>query len=166
LASVVSNAIANNSFYVSSHQSDFAPLSFPFACFLPTITMSFLSFRLKSNPEEGYIYPQNSYSSIRSRRRQLACVSIIGLSMVILLFIWNTQPQVYWQAASPIASPSIEHEPLQSNHSLPQIPEEKFDIEPSPLNALAVLNGSPTEHFRGMFCYQTSIGGEWLTFSR
>ncbi|KAF5368478.1 hypothetical protein D9758_002235 [Tetrapyrgos nigripes] len=109
--------------------------------------MSFLSFRLKTDPEKGY--PQtSSYSSLRSRRRQLACISIFGLSFIIFLFLWNTQPQIYWQASPPLASSSTEHETPPSNLSIPQIPEENFEIEPSPLDPLAVLNGPPTEHFR------------------
>ncbi|KAK7465417.1 hypothetical protein VKT23_005395 [Stygiomarasmius scandens] len=103
---------------------------------------SFLSFKVKNDPENGPVY---SYSTPRSRRRQLACISLGGLSVVIFLFMWHNQPHIYWQP--PISSSHIDHaSPHLSNlSSMPQIPEL---VELDALDPLAVLNGPPAEQFR------------------
>ncbi|THV07510.1 hypothetical protein K435DRAFT_847933 [Dendrothele bispora CBS 962.96] len=111
--------------------------------------VSFFSFNLKSDPESGVSY--NNYSTPRSRRRQLACVSLGSLSMVIFLFIWNSQSHIYWQEATPVSSPNTDHATSSSrptnSSSVPQTPEQSHAIELDPLHPLAVLNGPPMERF-------------------
>jgi len=115
--------------------------SFSVAC---STMFSFLSFKVNNDPENGPVY--SNYSTRRSRRRQLACISLGGLSVVIFLFMWHNQPHIYWQP--PISSSPMDHpSPHLSNlSSMPQIPE--LDA----LDPLAVLNGPPAEKFRGACC--------------